>query len=71
MLYATAHWKATGLLHNQQKFHKIPQKITITLASCLDHQKAILVYKDLYGLKSLNHNFFLEIDDILNRICHC
>jgi hypothetical protein len=46
MLHATAHWKATVLLHNQQMFHKIPKKITIT-AACPDHQKAILVYKDL------------------------
>jgi hypothetical protein len=46
MLHAMAHWKATALLHNQQKFHKIPKKITITVA-CPDHQKTILVYKDL------------------------
>jgi hypothetical protein len=46
MLHATAHWKVTILLHNQQKFHKIPKKITI-IATCPDHQKAILVYKDL------------------------
>jgi hypothetical protein len=46
MLHATAHWKATILLHNQQKFLKIPRKVTITVA-CPDHQKAILVYKDL------------------------
>jgi hypothetical protein len=32
MLHATAHWKATVLLHNQQKFHKIPKKITIAAA---------------------------------------
>jgi hypothetical protein len=46
MLHATAHWKATLFLHKQQKFHKIPKNITIT-AAYLDHQKAILVYKDL------------------------
>jgi hypothetical protein len=46
MLHATAHWQATVLLHNQQKFHKILKKITIT-AACPDHQKAVLVYKDL------------------------
>jgi hypothetical protein len=48
MLNAAAHWKATVLLLDQQKFHKIPQKITIT-AACPDHQKAILVYKIIRG----------------------
>jgi hypothetical protein len=46
MLHATAHWKATIVLRNWRKFHKISKKITITTA-CPDHQKAILVYKDL------------------------
>jgi hypothetical protein len=46
MLHAMAHRKATVLLHNQQKFHKILKKITITVAYP-DHQKAVLVYKDL------------------------
>ena len=59
MFHAMAHWKASVLLHNQQKFHKIPPKN-------YNHSSLSIPPKSHFGLqRSLGVNKYIDASTLI------